>query len=162
LVSNPRPELIQQILQNHLQIQKRIRGDAPGAWLALNLTFAQLKSLFFINSEGQTNLRNVAAALGVTPPNITGIVDRLVEHELVSREYNLQNRREQILKLTGKGEELIDKLVELTTASFTQALNRMETQDLSALAQGLKALSIAAQGEKPMADGEVQKDAAPG
>ena len=105
-----------------MQIQRQIRGDAPGVWLTLNLTIAQLKSLFFINFEGETNLKSLATALGVTPPNVTGIIDRLVEHGLVSREYNQLNRREQVLKLTAGGEELINRLNQLTVSRLTRTL----------------------------------------
>jgi DNA-binding MarR family transcriptional regulator len=144
LASNSKPELIQQILGLHLQIQRQIRGDAPGVWLTLDLTIAQLKSLFFINYEGETNLKNLASALGVTPPNVTGIIDRLVEHGLVSREYNQLNRREQVLKLTAAGEEQINKLNQLAVTRLTLTLERLDVKDLAALSQGLAALNAGA------------------
>jgi len=50
----------------------------------LSLTIGQLKSLFFIDFEGSTNFKKLATALGVTPPNVTGIVDHLVEQGLVT------------------------------------------------------------------------------
>jgi DNA-binding MarR family transcriptional regulator len=87
LTESKKSDLIGEIIRRQMLIQSRIRDDAPGAWLALNLSIAQLKSLFFINFEGVTNFKSLAAAPGVTPPNVTGIIDRLVEHELVNREY---------------------------------------------------------------------------
>jgi DNA-binding MarR family transcriptional regulator len=144
LALSNKSELIEQILGLHMEIQRQIRGDAPGVWLTLNLTIAQLKSLFFINYEGETNLKNLAAALGVTPPNVTGIIDRLVEHGLVSREYNQLNRREQILKLTAAGEEQINKLNQLAVSRLTRTLERLDITDLAALAQGLAALNAGA------------------
>lgn len=141
-----------------MQAQRFMRDDSPGAWLALNLSIAQLKSLLFINFEGETNFRNLAAALGVSPPNVTGIVDRLVEHGLVSREYNPLNRREQKLKLTPAGKELINGLRERLNSRLSSLLERLEIQDLAALAQGLQALNQAAQQDSPAALIDIQKE----
>lgn len=137
-------ELIDQVLRLQMQVQRQMRNDAPDAWLALDLTIGQLKSLFFINFEGVTNLKNLAAALGTTPPNVTGIIDRLVDHDLVSRECNQLNRREQILELTARGRELMTELKERTTSHLTGLLEHLEVEDLAALVQGLKALARAA------------------
>jgi DNA-binding MarR family transcriptional regulator len=141
-------ELIQEIMRLEMQIQHTLRDDAPHALLALNLTISQLKTLFLIDLQGEMNFKNLAAALGVSPPNVTGIVDRLVEHGLVSREYNQQNRREAKLKLTSRGDEIIDGLRERLSSQQTGLLERLEVKDLTALAQGLSALSRAAEQEK--------------
>ncbi len=131
-----------------MRAQQFMRDDSPGAWLALNLSIAQLKSLLFINFEGETNFKNLATALGVSPPNVTGIVDRLVEHGLVSREYNQLNRREQKLKLTATGKDIINGLRERVSSHLSSLLERLDIQDLAALARGLNALNEAAQQDK--------------
>ncbi len=142
---NPnKSETIKEIMRLQVQIQHSLRDDAPDAWLALNLSIAQLKSLFFIGFAGTTNSKNLATAMRVTPPNITGIIDRLVEQGLVMRENNLLNRREQILKLTPRGAELAAQLRERTASHFSRLLETLSEEDLAALAQGLRALSRAA------------------
>jgi DNA-binding MarR family transcriptional regulator len=145
MATSSKKELIDQVMRLQMQIQRQMRDDAPDAWLALDLTIGQLKSLFFINFEGVTNLKHLAAALGTTPPNVTGIIDRLVEHNLVSRECNQLNRREQILKLTSTGRELMAELKERATSQHTRMLEQLEIADLAALVQGLTALARAAQ-----------------
>jgi DNA-binding MarR family transcriptional regulator len=145
VASSSKKELIDQVLRLQMQVQRQVRNDAPDAWLALDLTIGQLKSLFFINFEGVTNLKNLAAALGTTPPNVTGIIDRLIEHGLVSRECNQLNRREQILELTARGRELMTELKERTTSHLTRLLEQFEVEDLIGLVRGLTALAGAAQ-----------------
>jgi DNA-binding MarR family transcriptional regulator len=137
-------ELVQRILGLQLQIQRSLRDDAPEPWLALNLSIAQLKCLFFIGFAGVTNFTRLAEALNVTAPNISGIIERLVEHGLVSRESNQTNRRMQMLKLTPAGADLVSGLKERTTAHFSRLLGSLSLEDLAALARGLKALSKAA------------------
>ncbi len=114
---------------------------APEAWMDLNLTIRQLKSLFFIDFERSTNLSKVANALGVTPPNVTGIIDRLVEQGLVSREENPENRRMMILTVTGKGKTLLAKLRESNRNRTSRVLSELSPEELSALAHALTALA---------------------
>jgi DNA-binding MarR family transcriptional regulator len=57
----------------------------------LNIT--QLKGLFFISDRGTTTPGKLAVALGVTPTNMTGIIDRLVRRDLVSRTEDARDRR---------------------------------------------------------------------
>lgn len=115
--------------------------SAPEAWMDLSLTIGQLKSLFFIDYEGSTNFRRLATALGVTPPNITGIIDRLVERGLVSREENPEDRRILLLKTTEKGKALLAKLRETGISRMSGILARLSIEELSALAQGLAAVA---------------------
>ncbi len=142
---NERIELIQKVLHLQMQAQRFMRDESPDAFLSINLSIAQLKSLFYINFEGETNLRKLATALGASPPNVTGIVDRLVEHGIVSREYNPANRREQVIKLTAQGTEIINGLRARISQHMTSVLERLEIRDLAALAQGLEAMTRAAQ-----------------
>jgi DNA-binding MarR family transcriptional regulator len=125
-----------------------VHDEALDTWLSLDLTIGQLKSLFFINFEGVTNLKNLSAALGTTPPNVSGIIDRPVEHDLVSRECNQFNRREQRLELTSRGKRLITELEERTISKHSSLLERLEIEDLSALFQGLTAMARAARQEE--------------
>ncbi len=113
----------------------------PEVWLDLDLTTVQLKSLFFIDFEGSTNFKNLAGALGVTPPSVTGIIDRLVEQGLVSREENPENRRMQVLKTTDNGKALLAKLTESRRSRISSLLEPLSLQDLSSLSRILSVMS---------------------
>ena len=140
--------LIKEVLELQQQVDMRIKHFAPEPWIDLALTIAQLKSLFFIAAKGKTNFKTLAEALGVTPPNITGIIDRLVEQGLVSRTENPEDRRIMLLQLTDKGQKLENKLREHKLHHLTQILDRLEMRDLGSLAQGLAALVKAAENYK--------------
>jgi DNA-binding MarR family transcriptional regulator len=144
-------ELIEEIiqLQQRTAHVEHARGQyAPEAWMDLSLTIGQLKSLFFIDFEGSTNFKKLATALGVTPPNVTGIVDRLVEQGMVSREENPEDRRMLLLKTTDKGKALLAKLRESRISRMSGILAQLSLEELSALAQGLTALTKAAERNK--------------
>lgn len=134
-------ELIAEVIQLEQKIGHTMGHHPPEAWMDLSLTIGQLKSLFFIRSEGKTNLRKLATALAVTPPNVTGIIDRLVEQGLVSREENPEDRRMFILATTDKGDTLLSKLRENRIIHMSAILEQLSLEELSALAQGLTALT---------------------
>ena len=149
-VTIKRAELTEEIIRLQ-QMSHALGQGTPEAWMGLNLTIGQLKSLFFIDSEGSTNFRKLATALGVTPPDVTRIVDRLVEQGLVSRRENPEDRRMQLLQATKKGKSLLAKLRENKTTHLYRILTHLSTEELSTIAQGLGSLVRAAQlqrGEK--------------
>jgi DNA-binding MarR family transcriptional regulator len=146
MTTGDRAELINRVLEVHERFFHIMREeDKPEAWLELNLTLAQLKSLMVIRSEGTTNFKTLANVLRVTPPDVTRVIDRLVEQELVTREENPENRRMQILKVTDKGKVLLKGLRERGPKRMLSILKLLSVEDLSALYQGLSALTRAAE-----------------
>jgi len=141
-------ELIAQIIELQRKADQVRRQYELDVWMGLPLTIAQLKSLFFIRNQGSTNSGTLAAALGVTPTNTTGIIDRLVKQGLVSRTENPDNRRMLLLRVTDKGEELVAKLRERRREHMSEVLGRMDVDELSILAQGLASLVKAAQAQE--------------
>jgi DNA-binding MarR family transcriptional regulator len=137
-------ELVKQVINLQRQVRRALREYVPDAWMELDITIAQLKTLFFVASEGSTNTKRLAEELGVTPSNVTGIVDRLVRHGLLSRQENPEDRRMLELQVTDKGEAILNGLRERTVSSMSKVLARMSPEDLSFLARGLSSLVKAA------------------
>ncbi len=133
-------ELISRINQLQRKVDRAQRRSTTDVWMTLPLTIAQVKSLFFITNHGSSTSGKLAEALGVTPTNITGIVDRLVKQGLVSRTENPDDRRMQLLRATEKGEELVAGLRERRRGYMTEVLGRMTEDDLAVLARGLSLL----------------------
>jgi DNA-binding MarR family transcriptional regulator len=144
-------KLIKEAVELQRRVNHALEQSAPDtwkAWMNLNLTIAQLKSLFFIAREGSTNFRKLAAALGVTPSNVTGIIDRLVEQGLVSRRENPEDRRELLLQTTEKGKALLTNLRESRRSHMSRILAHLSLEELSYLVQGFTALVKAAEAHK--------------
>jgi DNA-binding MarR family transcriptional regulator len=138
-------QLVQKIVELAQQGGRIIGQHAHSIWIDSGLTPTQLRSLFLIANKGSTNFRKLAEALEVTPSNVTGIVDRLVEQGLVSRTQNPEDRREMTLQTTDKGKTLVSNLKEAGIKRMTQILSLLSSQELSALAQGLSAFIKAAE-----------------
>jgi DNA-binding MarR family transcriptional regulator len=135
---------IAEIIRLYRQVNRYMQRDSPDVWMDLTLTVPQLKSLFFIANEGTTNLRKLAAALKVTPSNVTGIVDRLFQQGLVTRQENPEDRRVSLLRPTEHGEAVVDNLRERRTTYLARVLGKLDADELANLKKGLAAMVRAA------------------
>jgi DNA-binding MarR family transcriptional regulator len=75
-----------------------------------NLRPQQFHIMHNLYLRGRLTMGQLAQALHCDPSNITGIVDRLVTQELVSREECPADRRAKALLITDKGRNLMDKM----------------------------------------------------
>ncbi|MFH0769176.1 MAG: MarR family transcriptional regulator [Chloroflexota bacterium] len=138
-------ELIGEIIELQQKVDQGRRQYEPDVWIGLNVTIAQLRSLFFITHQGSTSLSKLAAALEVTPTNVTGIVDRLVKKGLVTRTESDQDRRVLLLRATKEGEKLVARLRERRIGYMSEALAHMSMEELATLAHGFTSLVMAVQ-----------------
>jgi MarR family transcriptional regulator, organic hydroperoxide resistance regulator len=135
--------IINEIIRDHRLVNRYLQQYNPDVWLDLTLTIAQVKSLFYIYNEGTVNFRQLAAAMKVTPSNVTGIIDRLVEQSLVTRNENPEDRRMLMLRLTEKGENLISNLRERRFSVLSSVLSKMTEKDLESIQKGISMLVAA-------------------
>jgi DNA-binding MarR family transcriptional regulator len=138
-------DLITRIVELDRQVHRHLRGHSFRAWMELNLTIPQLKSLFFISNRPGTTPGRLAEALGVTPPNVTGILDRLVDQGLLIRQTSPEDRRVLVMQLTEQGETILSDLRERRMSTMREILTRLGKKELSCLLKGLSALVKAAQ-----------------
>jgi MarR family transcriptional regulator, organic hydroperoxide resistance regulator len=138
-----KPELINQVVALIHTLEHGRMHDQFERWRKLDVPLAQLKSLFIINFKGSLNVRSLAADLGVTPGDVTSIVDRLVAQGLVKRLESPGDRRIVLLELTDKGRQVIIDIHQTAVSHIRRALEKMTAGDIGALARGLEAFSAA-------------------
>jgi MarR family transcriptional regulator, organic hydroperoxide resistance regulator len=135
-----REELVKEVVDLHHRLTHIMRQQTPDSWMKLNLTVPQLKSLFFMTDNGATNFKELASVLKVTPSNLTGVIDRLVDHGLVTRAENAADRRVIILKATKKGQNLVTGLRERRLNHLSKALSGFDSDELQVIIDGLSLL----------------------
>jgi DNA-binding MarR family transcriptional regulator len=117
-----------------------LQKTAARQWWDLDLTMAQFKVLLTLVFEGQVAIGTIAETLGIGPPTASHLVDRLVQAGLVERvEYSV-DRRYTLARLTPQGEITMRRLRQGRMDQLQSYLTRLDSQDLAALHQGLKAL----------------------
>jgi DNA-binding MarR family transcriptional regulator len=132
------------VIEEMIELQRRVDRDRRQyeleAWMHLNLSIGQLKSLFFISNRGTTSLSKLAAALGVTPTNTTGIVERLLKRKLITRTNSPDDRRVLLLRTTLRGEELITELRQKRKERMTELFSRLTDEEATRVKDALKIL----------------------
>lgn len=137
--SSAKNQRIAKIIELERQFGLRIRSQSLRDWMAIGLTTVQLKSLFFIVRTNNANSKKLSDALGVTPANITGVIDRLIERGMVHRYESAEDRRITLLKGTAKGKKLIASLDKYVYESLAKFLVELSDEDLDHLELGLSA-----------------------
>jgi DNA-binding MarR family transcriptional regulator len=90
-----------------------VMGDAMAEDLAArNLSRARATVLALLHRIGRSNQRTLADALGVTPRNVTGLVDGLEAAGLVQRAPDPNDRRALVVSLTAAGQRAADAMAE--------------------------------------------------
>jgi DNA-binding MarR family transcriptional regulator len=132
-------KVINEIIELQQKMSQVIIPYAIDTWRKLDVPLAQLKSLLIITGKGETNFSTLAQDLGVTPGDVTGIIERLVEQGLVIRKPNPEDRRIVWLQATDKGRDLLTDLMESQTRHMVHILEYMSQEDLKSLLRGFSA-----------------------
>ena len=140
-----REELVVQIIEAQRRMNRVIRERTLDSWVKLNLTIPQLKSLFYISRHGRVNPSCLASGIRVTPANVTGIVDRLIEQGLLTRTPDPDDRRISWLRVTDSGKTLINDLREGRAQEMRRTLGKLTKEELSIAAHGFELVAAAAE-----------------
>jgi DNA-binding MarR family transcriptional regulator len=138
-------ELIAQIIEAQRRLNRVIRERTLDSWVKLDLTIPQLKSLFYVSGHGKVNPSALASGIRVTPANVTGIVERLVEQGLLIRTADADDRRVSWLTVTDKGKALINDLREGRAQEMRRILDKLTEEELSIVARGFELVATAAE-----------------
>ncbi len=109
------------------------------AWAELGLTTTQLRVLFLVGAAPGVTAGELATRLAVTPPTISGIVDRLVKMGLMRREDDESDRRLVRNHLTVAGDDACGRFGRGIDVFTRRILVEMNHEDLDAFLTGLKA-----------------------
>ncbi len=145
-----RVALTRRVLDLQLDMYRSLRPARE--WLEVDLTMPQLKVLFLLYWEQAASMSKLASSLGVTLSTVTGIVDRLVEHTLVQRQEDPQDRRLVLCRLTDKGAATVDRLNQAGRDRLASVLEELSLSDLRTVAEGLNILTRAVRRERAAND----------
>ncbi|ROS79077.1 DNA-binding MarR family transcriptional regulator [Cellulomonas sp. PhB143] len=112
--------------------------------LASNLTVQQLRALMFVVHRSPLTTGDLAHLLKVAPNVATGIIQRLVERELISRSEDEHDRRVKLLVPTALGRTLLGDVQDSAKLQRRALLENLDDAQLDALRSVLAVLSEAA------------------
>jgi len=138
-----RVQRIQRILGCSEAIIQKTTTGRDRAWLSVELTMPQLKTLICVRKTNGATSGQIANNLGVALSTITGIVDRLAEQGLVSRHEDPRDRRITRVLPTPRGQQLVDGLLQVRNEAITTILSHLTSEQLQTVETAFQYLTEA-------------------
>jgi DNA-binding MarR family transcriptional regulator len=131
----PEQEAVLNILRTNDQFQNRFGR----LFREFGLTSSQYNVLRILRGEGSPlPCLEVADRMVQVVPAITGLIDRLQEHELVSRRRCTADRRVVFVEITEKGRDLLKKMDEPVSDMHKQLVGHLSPTELQELSRLLE------------------------
>lgn len=111
MIATPRPSELTAALDKVLHLATLVNSDLARFERESGLTTPRVHLLWLLGDSGPTTQQQLAAALGTTPRNVTGLVDGLVASGHVTREPHPTDRRATLVTPTTRGARAIRDLV---------------------------------------------------
>lgn len=135
-----RSELVATVVKSYMELFMSMQFNAVSHWLMLELTFAQARALFMLAARKELTVSQLAKLLDVGKPTASVLVQQLVERELVTRTEHATDRRNTIVRLSPKGEEIGAGRQREREKQWQRWLGQLSDEELMALAHGLSAI----------------------
>ncbi|HEX2508927.1 MAG TPA: MarR family transcriptional regulator [Microvirga sp.] len=116
-----------------LRLHRRAASAVASELKAVGLSIPQFDLLSTLTEQEGLSQQELAARLYVTKGNVSGLLDRMVEAELVERRAIPGNRRSNALHLTEKGRKLAEQGIAVQKDYVTRTLGSLDPRDLADL-----------------------------
>lgn len=98
------------VLDSVFELVVLLEEDMTASLAALGLTRSRTTLLWTLAQTGPCPQRDLAERMRVSPRNVTGLVDALVETGFVTREPHPTDRRAALVTLTGHGQAVMGQM----------------------------------------------------
>lgn len=99
---------------------QEIKNFAEKQLKPYDLTLEQFHLLKHLSHDTGLNQREIGEAVNKTPANLTRILDRLEQKDLVVRRHNARDRRSSLVFLTLQGQSLVQEVFAVFESFSTQ------------------------------------------
>jgi DNA-binding MarR family transcriptional regulator len=119
-----------------------------------DLSMAQFGTLMRLHHDDHCGVGEIASQMGVSNAAASQLVDKLVQHGLVERTEDPDDRRAKRLSLTPKGRQVLERSRDARLAWTRQLANHISAQHRAAIIAALESLITASEAveEAPAAE----------
>ena len=129
--------VLDRIVETAIYLQAESRRLAKEQSAKHGITATQLNTLKLLQSMGDISLSDLSKRMSATNSAITGLVDRMVEANLVAREQSAEDRRVWKIKLTAEGRAVAKKVDVAPWEILQDALTALPQTELDQLMKTL-------------------------
>ncbi|WP_369069872.1 MarR family winged helix-turn-helix transcriptional regulator [Kineococcus terrestris] len=129
------------VLDGVMRLADLVQRDAAESFAGTALTTSRAHLLWVVHHTGPSTQQSLAAALAVTPRNITGLVDALESAGYVERAPHPSDRRATLVTLTALGERTAREMSAQREQLASDLVAGLDEAEQRALAAGLDRLS---------------------
>ncbi|HEY5924066.1 MAG TPA: MarR family transcriptional regulator [Kofleriaceae bacterium] len=134
----PRPKAaLDRIVETAIWLQSESLRAARDQCARHGITATQLNVLKLLQTVGDISLSELSRRMSAKNSSITGIVDRMVEANLVAREQSAEDRRVWKIKLTPEGRAMAKKVDVAPWEILRGAIAALPPRELEQLTQTL-------------------------
>jgi len=141
-------------------VRAGVHGPEQRAWIALDLSMAQMKAMMVTLHHGAVTSRTLAQELHIGASAVTPLVDKLVKQKLVKREADPADRRVIWIKPTARAIALRERLSAANRSALRQLFDAISPQDVPRVQRALAILGQAARQRFPQPSHHASKDSA--
>lgn len=105
-----RKNKIKELLENLGSLRRHMTFCSTDSGKMPRITPSQLEVLMFVEQYGESTVKDVAKALGITSSAATQLIDGLVTSGYVIRGEHTEDRRKVILMLSNKTKKQVEKM----------------------------------------------------
>ncbi len=154
-VMNDIPQLVAvndsiRILQSVRRIAQCVEHHSKRLAVTHNITSPQLVALLAIAQTGPSTLKAIGRAIQLSPSTVVGIVDRLEEKGLVSRQRDTRDRRNVFVAVTAAGQTVLANAPPALPNGFSSALGVLPEADRQALVVTLEQFATLLEAKIPV------------
>jgi len=122
------PDIVSQILEQLEPLIARQRKAVAQQGCFRTISSTQLHVLLLLESQGPTQMSRLAEQLDVSLPNVTGIVERMVERNLLERTRSDDDRRIVEVAVTETGRETVEEIDMIRRSQLAAVICRLSAE----------------------------------
>ncbi|SNS40563.1 transcriptional regulator, MarR family [Anaerovirgula multivorans] len=109
----------------------------PEEWIKLDLSFSksEIFTMLLVDKHGEIIMSQIAEDIHIPMSTATGMVERLVKLDYLSRERSELDRRIVVIKLTDKGKALINQLKEMVSHYIHRISESLTKEEIDLLSK---------------------------
>jgi DNA-binding MarR family transcriptional regulator len=140
-----RQEMVEGLLKLAAKLFRISLPIVPREIIDMDVTMTQLKIMFLLFVDGPKRMSDLASDIGVTLATATGLVERMVERDIVTRESQPDDRRVVLCCLSESGRISISRIWESAGNRMKELIQSLDTINLQSLTEALEAMLATAE-----------------